>query len=198
MPIEVRASQWTRAKRRTVHWVKSRFPRQSIDVPGREQVWERTIQSVEHFAAHHPLGAMNRVGARSTSPSAFRDWRTVRTSSIRRRAVLRTGPPSDHQHRVGYSADVAFAQTLRDSSAEARIRSRSSNFSADVGRRSRAAPRLEERDDWAARIDSPAAPRGALRRSSARVSHPDSWPNSCTSTRAPSRASSSGWRAPVW
>jgi hypothetical protein len=57
-----------------------RIPRQSLDVPGREQVCERTsFNPWNALAVHRPLGAMNRVRrAIYESMQQFRESHTVR------------------------------------------------------------------------------------------------------------------------
>ena len=81
MPIEDASVEWSERESPYVRVAEIRIPRQSIDVPGREQTCERTSFNPWHcLAAHRPLGAMNR--ARRTIYDAmqqFRESRVVRT-----------------------------------------------------------------------------------------------------------------------
>ena len=62
MPIEDASVEWSERESPYVRVAEVRIPRQAIDVPGREQLCERTSFNPWHcLAAHRPLGAMNRV-----------------------------------------------------------------------------------------------------------------------------------------
>ncbi len=62
MPIEDASEEWSERDSPYVRVAEVRIPRQSIDVPGREHVCERTSFNPWHsLPPHRPLGAMNRV-----------------------------------------------------------------------------------------------------------------------------------------
>ena len=62
MPIEDASVEWSESDSPYVRVAEIQIPRQPIDVPGREQMCERTSFNPWHaLAAHRPLGAMNRV-----------------------------------------------------------------------------------------------------------------------------------------
>jgi len=74
MPIEDASAEWSERDSPYARVAEVRIPRQSIDVPGREQVCERTAFNPWHaLAAHRPLGAMNRV--RRAIYEAMQDFR---------------------------------------------------------------------------------------------------------------------------
>jgi len=81
MPIEDASAEWHERDSPYVHIADIRIPRQSIDVPGREQVCERTSFNPWHaLAAHRPLGAMNRTRrAIYDALQEFRESRAVQT-----------------------------------------------------------------------------------------------------------------------
>jgi hypothetical protein len=62
MPIEDASREWSERDSPYVRVAEVRIPRQSIDLPGREQTCERTSFNPWHaLAVHRPLGGMNRV-----------------------------------------------------------------------------------------------------------------------------------------
>jgi hypothetical protein len=81
MPIEDASVEWSERESPYVRVAEVRLPRQSIDVPGRDLVCERTSFNPWHsLAAHRPLGAMNRVRrAIYDAMQQFRESHTVRT-----------------------------------------------------------------------------------------------------------------------
>ena len=77
MPIEDASAEWSVRDSPYVRVAEVRIPRQAIDVPGREQVCERTSFNPWHaLAAHRPLGGMNRV--RRAIYDAMQDLRESR------------------------------------------------------------------------------------------------------------------------
>jgi hypothetical protein len=81
MPIEDASVEWSERDSPYVRVAEVRIPRQSIDVPGREQACERTsFNPWSSLTAHRPLGGMNRV-RRSIYEAMqhFRESHVVRT-----------------------------------------------------------------------------------------------------------------------
>ncbi len=81
MPIEDASVEWSERESPYVRVAEVRIPRQSIEVPGRDLVCERTSFNPWHsLAAHRPLGAMNRVRREIYhAMQQFRESNTVRT-----------------------------------------------------------------------------------------------------------------------
>jgi hypothetical protein len=76
MPIEDASAEWRESDSPYVRVAAIEIPRQSIDVPGREQMCERTAFNPWHaLAVHRPLGAMNRV--RRAIYAAMQEFRGV-------------------------------------------------------------------------------------------------------------------------
>ena len=74
MPIEDASVEWDERDSPYVRVAEIRIPSQSIDVPGREAVCERTSFNPWHaLSAHRPLGGMNRV--RRTIYAAMQELR---------------------------------------------------------------------------------------------------------------------------
>ena len=74
MPIEDASAEWSERESPYVRVAEIQIPRQSIDVPGREQMCERTSFNPWHaLSAHRPLGGMNRV--RRTIYAAMQELR---------------------------------------------------------------------------------------------------------------------------
>jgi hypothetical protein len=74
MPIEDASAEWSERDSPSVRVAEIQIPRQSIDVPGREQMCERTSFNPWHaLAPHRPLGGMNRL--RRTIYAAMQDFR---------------------------------------------------------------------------------------------------------------------------
>jgi hypothetical protein len=77
MPIEDASVEWRERESPYVRVAEVRIPRQSIDVPGREPMCERTSFNPWHsLDVHRPLGAMNRV--RRAIYDAMQDFRASR------------------------------------------------------------------------------------------------------------------------
>jgi hypothetical protein len=81
MPIEDASVEWGEHESPYVRVAEVRIPRQSIDVPGRDLVCERSSFNPWHsLVVHRPLGAMNRVRrAIYDAMQQFRESHTVRT-----------------------------------------------------------------------------------------------------------------------
>jgi sirohydrochlorin ferrochelatase len=81
MPIEDASVEWGEHEPPYVRVAEMRIPRQSIDVPGRDLVCERSSFNPWHsLVVHRPLGAMNRVRrAIYDAMQQFRESHTVRT-----------------------------------------------------------------------------------------------------------------------
>jgi hypothetical protein len=74
MPIEDASVEWRERDSPYVRVAEVRIPRQTLDVPGREQACERTsFNPWNCLAAHRPLGGMNRV--RQTIYQAMQQFR---------------------------------------------------------------------------------------------------------------------------
>jgi hypothetical protein len=74
MPIEDASVEWLERDSPYVRVAEVRIPRQSVDVPGREQLCERTAFNPWHcLTVHRPLGGMNRV--RRTIYEAMQQFR---------------------------------------------------------------------------------------------------------------------------
>jgi hypothetical protein len=81
MPIEDASVEWDEHESPYVRVAEVRIPRQSIAVPGRDLVCERSSFNPWHsLAVHRPLGAMNRVRrAIYDAMQQFRESHAVRT-----------------------------------------------------------------------------------------------------------------------
>jgi hypothetical protein len=74
MPIEDASVEWSERDSPYVRVAEVRVPRQTLDVPGREQLCERTSFNPWHsLTVHRPLGGMNRV--RRTIYAAMQQFR---------------------------------------------------------------------------------------------------------------------------